>query len=303
MKSNERYRGTANLRAAVTAFGYWCAAFVLASALPVGAAAQQQTDSISYKELQSKYLRLGNELDSLRSLLLTHGSTLFYLNQSDSAGLWENPYVQKQIDKELQLVDSQYATRTTTFLIGMIAFGVGLISLYVFMRLQFARRFAELEARFETLRKDTASGDHQHTLRCLEHREKQLQEMNDHRAPSFGTSFDEIIGVDHSFPLRVADEMHRMRKRIQFMPEDSQAAKALSNSLRRIEEELNSGGYEVVELLGKKYVDGLNVEARFVPAEDKSIEGEIITDVVRPQVNYMGVMIQQAKVEVSKSYS
>lgn len=110
--------------------------------------------------------------------------------------------------------------------------------------------------------------------------------------------------TDHSLPLRVADEIHRMRKRISFMDEESKGLNALKHSLKRLEDQLHEGGYELVDLAGKKYVDGLNVEARFVPADgDAPIDDETITDTIRPQVNYMGVMIQQAKVEVSKSYS
>ena len=51
----------------------------------------------------------------------------------------------------------------------------------------------------------------------------------------------------------------------------------------------------------KKYVDGMKVEARFVDNPDIPKGEEVITEVLKPQINYKGVVIQTAKVEVSKS--
>ena len=55
------------------------------------------------------------------------------------------------------------------------------------------------------------------------------------------------------------------------------------------------------ELQGKKYVDGMKIEARFVDNPYIPKGEEIITEVLRPQIKYKGVVIQVAKVEVGKS--
>lgn len=108
--------------------------------------------------------------------------------------------------------------------------------------------------------------------------------------------------VDHSLPLKVGDEIHRMRKRIENMPQEVKGLGALKNSLNRLEEEINEAGYVMVDLKGKDYNDGMMCEARFV--EDPSVPPgrELITDVLKPQINHNGQVIQVAKIEVGKSY-
>ena len=77
---------------------------------------------------------------------------------------------------------------------------------------------------------------------------------------------------------------------------------ALTNSLQRLEEEFNDSGYTIEDLLGKKYVRGMQVEARFVDNPNIPKGEEIITDVSKPEIKYKGEVIQVAKVEVGKSY-
>lgn len=108
--------------------------------------------------------------------------------------------------------------------------------------------------------------------------------------------------TDHKLPLKVGEEIHRMRKRLNSMPQEVKGLTALINSLERLEEEFNGSGYEIEELLGKKFIDGMKLEARFVDNPNIPKGEEIITNVLRPQINFNGVLIQVAKVEVGKSY-
>lgn len=104
--------------------------------------------------------------------------------------------------------------------------------------------------------------------------------------------------IDHTLPLRIGEEIHRMRKRIAHMPEGTTGLGALKNSLIRLEDEFNAHDYEIVELIGRPYVDGLTVDARFVPADDLKSGEKIITKVIKPQINYKGVLIKPAQVEI-----
>jgi hypothetical protein len=105
--------------------------------------------------------------------------------------------------------------------------------------------------------------------------------------------------TDHTLPLQVGQEIHRMRTRIANMPEDTKGIGALRNSLNRLEEQFNDNGYELIDLLGKPFVDGMNVNARFVPSDDLNPGEQIITKVIKQQINFNGVLIQAAQVEVS----
>jgi len=90
-----------------------------------------------------------------------------------------------------------------------------------------------------------------------------------------------------------------MRKRIENMPPDIKGIGALKNSLQRLEEAFDHQGYEIVDLLGKAFTEGLTVHARFVPSDELGPGEQVITKVIQPQINFEGVLIQVAEVEVS----
>jgi hypothetical protein len=105
--------------------------------------------------------------------------------------------------------------------------------------------------------------------------------------------------VDHNLPLKLADEIHRMRKRLSSLPSDTKGLTPLHKSLERLEAEIADLGYEIIDLTGKPYSENLSVKARFVPSDDMAPDQKIISKVVSPQVNYQGVMIRMADIEVS----
>ena len=105
--------------------------------------------------------------------------------------------------------------------------------------------------------------------------------------------------MDHHLPLKLADEIHRMRKRLASLPEDTKGLTPLQKSLERLESELAEQGYEIVDHTGMTYTENLSVKARFVPSDDLGLDQKIISKVVVPQVNYKGVMIRMADIEVS----
>jgi hypothetical protein len=105
--------------------------------------------------------------------------------------------------------------------------------------------------------------------------------------------------IDHSLPLRVGEEIHRMRKRIEAMPTDVKGIGALKNSLTRLEEEFNENGYTILDLLNKPWNDGLTVSARFVPDENLKPGEHVIKKIIKPQINFKGVLIKAAEIEVN----
>lgn len=105
--------------------------------------------------------------------------------------------------------------------------------------------------------------------------------------------------ADQSFFLNVADEINRMRKRLVRMPSDIKGLKPLDKALERLESGLQAEGYEIVSLVGEEYVEGLNVTPRFIPDDTMDPGTQTITNIITPQVNYRGKIIQVAEVEVS----
>lgn len=105
--------------------------------------------------------------------------------------------------------------------------------------------------------------------------------------------------VDHTLALKVADEIIRIQKNLSNMEADTRGLRQLSASVERIQDNFKANGYEMVEMLNKPYDQGMKVSANFRPDDNLKQGEQIITRIIKPQVNFKGLMIQTAQVEVS----
>ena len=125
----------------------------------------------------------------------------------------------------------------------------------------------------------------------------QLKLVQEERAKIPANKTDEI---DHSLALKVADEIVRINKNLSNMDEGTKGLKQLSASVKRIEDNFAANGYEMPELLNKPFDPRMKViVANSIPDENLKDGEEKITKIIKPQVNFKGVMIQSAQVEVS----
>ena len=74
--------------------------------------------------------------------------------------------------------------------------------------------------------------------------------------------------------------------------------------LEKVFSALEKAGYEVIEMLGTEYYEGLEVIATFVPSRnpDSDTGKKVITRVIKPQINFKGQMIQAAQIEATVDY-
>ena len=105
---------------------------------------------------------------------------------------------------------------------------------------------------------------------------------------------------DHSLALKVANEIIRIHKNLSRMDKKTKGVKQLSASVKRIQDNFAFNGYELVEMLGEPYKEGMKVQANFIPDDELDDGQEIITRIIKPQVNYKDEMIQSAQIEVSQ---
>jgi TolA-binding protein len=110
---------------------------------------------------------------------------------------------------------------------------------------------------------------------------------------------DEPENVDHSLALKVADEIIRIQKNLSAMDPETKGLKQLEFAVERIQDNFTENGYEMVELLNKPYDQGMKLSAKFKPDPAMKKGEQIITRIIKPQVNYNDVIIQEAQVEVS----
>ncbi len=107
--------------------------------------------------------------------------------------------------------------------------------------------------------------------------------------------------VDHSLALKVADEIVRIEMNLSRMDTSIKGYKQLSKAVERIKNNFLANGYEIVDMLGKPYNDGMRVTANFVPDDTLAVGEQKITSITKPQVNYNGKMIQAAQITVSQN--
>lgn len=105
--------------------------------------------------------------------------------------------------------------------------------------------------------------------------------------------------IDHSLAIKVSDEIIRMQKNIASMPDDTRGLKQLTKALQRIKDTFKLNGYEMIDMLNKPYNDGMKVVANFVTDDTLESGQQIITRIIKPQINFNGIMIQSAQIEVS----
>jgi len=107
--------------------------------------------------------------------------------------------------------------------------------------------------------------------------------------------------IDHSLALKVADEVVRIETNLSRMDSSIKGHKPLSKAVERIRNNFLAKGYEMVDMLNKPYQDGMKASVTYVTDENLKDGEQIITKIIKPQVNYNGVMIQTAQIEVSQN--
>lgn len=108
---------------------------------------------------------------------------------------------------------------------------------------------------------------------------------------------------DHSLALKVASEINLIERNINLMDSKTKGLKQLQASVGKLKDNLSANGYEMPELLGKQFHQGMKIiVTSSIPDENLEKGSEIISKILIPQVNYNDKMIQTAQIEVSVGY-
>ena len=106
---------------------------------------------------------------------------------------------------------------------------------------------------------------------------------------------------DHSLIKALAGRITFMEMTLFKMDPKVRGYKQLSKSISQMKDNLLANGYELVDMLGKPYNDGMKVTANFIEDEDLEQGTQIITGIIKPQINFNGKMIQSAQITVSQN--
>lgn len=152
---------------------------------------------------------------------------------------------------------------------------------------------SEIEKTKKELQQDNIKLD----LKLIEVLENQLKGSN---STELKGNLDEPTVIDHSIPLKVADEITRINAYANTLDPNSQDAKALKSSVKRLINTFKASQYEIIDLLGQKYDDGMKVSViSYIPDEKIQKGEEVISRIIKPLVKYKGEQIQAAQVDVS----
>jgi len=202
-----------------------------------------------------------------------------------------NNYIKKvnsESKNEMELLDKTIIDRTLYLIIATLIVLVIIIFVFFFLKSKVTQQQDSLSSVKDTQKKlelESLKLDEK-TIDLIEN---QLTVLN----------LQETTEVDHTLPLKVGEEIHRMRKRLKTM-EESQGTKVLKKRIESLEDKINDMGYKIVNLEGQTFNEGMTVEARFIPDENLKDGEEIITRVIKPQINYKDTLIQAAQVEVAQ---
>lgn len=243
--------------------------------------------------LQAENRSLNTSIDSLSQLIQTNKQNI--VTNSEELGT-KIQDTEKKADSRIAELDSSVEKNRLYWIIatlGTLLLG-GLIYWLLGKRITSSKTDVETQIRNTktSLEEESVKLDNK-LVEVLETQLKLQQETNKSQPVA---SNDKI---DHSLALKVADEIVRMQKNISRMDEGTKGLKPLTKGIERIQANFASNGYEMINMIGKEFNEGMKVTANFVPSEELETGKQIITRIIKPQVNYKGEMIQAAQIEVS----
>lgn len=105
--------------------------------------------------------------------------------------------------------------------------------------------------------------------------------------------------VDHSLPLKVADEIVKMQMNLVHMDNKVRGHKQLSIAVTNVFDNFKANGYEIIDHLNKSYNDGMNMDASKEPDPSLKDGEQVIRRIIKPEIHFNNKMIQKAQVIVA----
>jgi len=251
---------------------------------------EYRTYKIVKKQFNEKYSNQEQTIDSLKQVINSNSANIKTTANELGVKIDDTHKFTNQSITDLNKTVSQ---NTLYWIIAILLVALLILLVFVLLKKQLFKQKIDLDSNLQDTRKVLEEEGVKLDNKLIEVLETQLKIIN---SSNSGTEKE----ADHTLALKVADEIIRIQKNLTRMDEKTKGLKQLTASVKRIQDNFASNGYEIVEMLGKPFNDGMKVSANFVPDEDLEAGQQIITRIIKPQVNYNGVMIQSAQIEVSQ---
>lgn len=249
-------------------------------------------------DLESANSVLTSKIDNLHAEYNT-------LQDNQKADKTELTTIIGQTNEKVKVTEDNLSSRTLWGICGVVALIIALIVTV----LAFRKKFKSGTTSIDDIREAQSS------LEAAQENIRKAQEKMQEETIQLDNKLIEVLGnqsisvptttddgeIDHSLTLKVADEIVKIEMNLSRMDRNIRGYNQLSRGVQRIKDNFKANDYEIVDMLGKPYQAGMKAAVTFVPDDALEPGQQIITRIIKPQVNYKQVMIQAAQIEVSQA--
>lgn len=201
---------------------------------------------------------------------------------------------EKSTNQSISDLNKTVSQNTLYWIIAIMAVALFVLLIFILLRKQIFKQKSDLESDLQNTRKALEEESVKLDNKLFEVLETQLKIINN-------VNSNENKEVDHTLALKVADEIIRMQTNMSLMDEKTKGLKKLKSAVKRIQDNFAANGYELIEMLGRPYNEGMKVTIVNSKTDENLKKGEqVITRIIKPQINYQEIMIQSAQIEVSQ---
>lgn len=256
------------------------------------AAIEKQNYTLSNKLSQSEK-SMSDSISELKTQIANNSEEVTLLNEEMNNHVGD---LNNQLQQTGTVIQSNENKRHQSVVWGIvIATFLALVSLIVYLLLHI--RIVNKSKDIEQLRRRAEDINSQ----IVERMGKEFDELSKIVSQTNTATSSTEVEPDHSLVKALADRITFMEMTLYRMDSSVKGHKHLTKSIKQMKDNLLANGYEIVDMLGKDYIEGMKVTASFV-IDDTLEEGkQIITSITKPQINYKGKMIQAAQITVSQN--
>jgi hypothetical protein len=233
-----------------------------------------------------------NKIDSLVNVIALNKANIKTISKELDAKIQQ---AEASTNKKIIRLNNSLSKNQLYWLIGSLMLLLLAAIIYFLLRKKIATDKTDIENKLINTRKALEEETIKIDNKLIELMDSQLKLMKEERERQPKTNIEH----DHSLALKVADEITRILMNMNVMDPNIKGYKQLRRHAESILNNLKAYGYEVPELLGKEYNEGMNMIASMEFDKNLDPGKQIIKRIIKPQVNYNGKMIQAAKVVVA----
>ncbi|AFU67926.1 hypothetical protein P700755_000950 [Psychroflexus torquis ATCC 700755] len=251
------------------------------------------------KETQKKITKQKNSIDSLNQLINASNQKLVQVNDNLDSKIKQTDETVTSNNSKISELDNSLDKNRLYWIIATLATLLlgGLVYWFLGKRIQSSRTDVETQIKNTKTALEEESVKLDNKLVEILETQLKLKEEETKTQPSISTK-----KTDHSLAIKVADEVVRMQKNIAKMESSTKGIKPLLKGIERIQNNFAANGYEMINHMNKEYDDRMNIDViNFVSEENLSTDSRIISRIIKLQVNFNGILIQRAQVDVSQN--